>query len=240
LLFVIGIVVCHHIIIKNKMQPISNGNVGVTGGGMHQTNNANNPNVGVQPQPVMGYGGPVPQQQLQQPQQQQPLQVPQPPQMSGMQQVPHQQQQLQQAASMQQLQRQQQVVQQQQQQQQQFQQQHIQQLLAAQQQQQRQSLPGSGGINAPPMMPLQPPQQQQQQISMAPPPILQQQQVVVDPQLQNLPIRAYLDQTVVPILLDGNVVTLLDFYTGLFLVCKYSNITHCRLVSFHFTFVSSQ
>ena len=27
--------------------------------------------------------------------------------------------------------------------------------------------------------------------------------VVVDPQLQNLPIRAYLDQTVVPILLDG-------------------------------------
>jgi hypothetical protein len=84
------------------------------------------------------------------------------------------------------------------------QQQQLQQMLAAQnqqrpvgvntqQQQQSMVMPGQAPqISMPP-----PPQQQQQQQQ-------QQPQMVVDPQLQNLPIRAYLDQTVVPILLDGN------------------------------------
>jgi protein dpy-30 len=49
-------------------------------------------------------------------------------------------------------------------------------------------------IQPTPMKPQQAPPQMQQQ---------QQQQTQGDPQLQRLPIRAYLDQTVVPILLDG-------------------------------------
>jgi protein dpy-30 len=48
-------------------------------------------------------------------------------------------------------------------------------------------------IQPTPMKPQQAPPQMQQQ----------QQQTQGDPQLQRLPIRAYLDQTVVPILLDG-------------------------------------
>lgn len=50
-------------------------------------------------------------------------------------------------------------------------------------------------------------QQQQQQQQMQPQQQqMQQQQQQANPQLQGLPIRAYLDQTVVPILLDGEFV----------------------------------
>lgn len=46
-------------------------------------------------------------------------------------------------------------------------------------------------------------QQAQGQFQPQPPPMQQQQQNQGGPPMQSLPIRAYLDQTVVPILLDG-------------------------------------
>jgi len=65
------------------------------------------------------------------------------------------------------------------------------------------SVPGA------PMGGMVPQQQQQQQQQARPPPTPQQLQMVPPPtgpsapELQSMPIRAYLDQTVVPILLDG-------------------------------------
>jgi hypothetical protein len=113
------------------------------------------------------------------------------------QQPPHpQQQQIQQMLAQQQHQQQQQ--QQQQQQHRQQQQQYL-----AQQQSQPPPPPQSIPMTQPPPMvqPSAPPQSQ----APPPPPVSATSNTTIkaDPQMQQLPIRAYLDQTVVPILLDG-------------------------------------
>jgi protein dpy-30 len=105
---------------------------------------------------------------------------------------------------------------QQQQQQQQMPPQHM---SNPQQQQQQQQIPQQQQM---------PPQQQQQQM----PPQQQQQPpngvATVDQALQGLPIRAYLDQTVVPLLLDGRLKSLA---WPSFCSCA---VTHIFLVFFHF------
>jgi len=98
------------------------------------------------------------------------------------------------------------------QQQQQMQQLQFQQMLAQRQQQQLQQQQQLPPPQQHQQMPPQPPPHQQQQPQ--PPPQMHQQappqqqpqqqsKAAADPQMQSLPIRAYLDQTVVPILLDG-------------------------------------
>jgi hypothetical protein len=112
------------------------------------------------------------------------------------------------------------------------QQQQLQNMLA--QTQQRQQNIG-GGLNMPPQnsSQMQPGQQmqhqqhqqhqqvQQNQVTSAPPAAPQQ-----NAQLQSLPIRAYLDQTVVPILLDGKFVFLFSARS-----CRRDQLLFCRLLT---------
>ena len=108
---------------------------------------------------------------------------------------------------------------QQSQQQQQQMQQQLQQMLAQNQQRQQGLQQGGSGGGAPQPQQQQPqgmpqqPQQQQPSVQMQQPQQpnvqMQQQQQQQSAQMNGLPIRSYLDQTVVPILLDGTFVSCL-------------------------------
>jgi hypothetical protein len=104
--------------------------------------------------------------------------------------------------------------------------QQYQQLIAAQQQRQQQIAAAAAAAPAAPSAPQAP-------TSATPAAVASTQQQQPNPALQTLPIRAYLDQTVVPILLDGTLLKMNQslFVLLVFLFCfsQQNNFTHPSL-----------